>query len=345
MKRYLHHLPTFIAVIAAIAGTLAVLHAWQLPPFTSSIVRTENAYVRGHVAAIAPQLSGHIVEVPVRDFAEVEAGDVLVRIDDRIYRQRLAQAEAALDGARAQLDNSEQSIHAAEAGVQVQRAAVAAAEASLQTAQSDTERNTSLETRGVISSSNADQSRLALEQAKAQLAQSRAQLAVAEENVKSATVQRGSLEAAVNSARATVELARLDVENTIIRAPVAGRLGQVSAQVGQYVSAGTQLVSLVPPDVWIIANVKETDLHGMATGQSVRIDVDALDGEQFAGHIESFSPAAASEFSLLSASNATGNFIKITQRVPVRIAIDADQPESKKLAPGMSVVVSVNRSG
>lgn len=146
----------------------------------------------------------------------------------------------------------------------------------------------------------------------------------------------------IESAKGAVELAQIDLGNTIIRAPEDGRLGQITACVGQYVTPGTALVSHVGKDVWIIANFKETQLHGMRVGERASFTVDALGGQTFTGRIEAFSPATASEFSLLPASNAIGNFTKIAQRLPARIAIDPGQERSEFLTAGMSVVITID---
>ncbi len=146
----------------------------------------------------------------------------------------------------------------------------------------------------------------------------------------------------MESAEAAVQLARIDLDNTEITAPVDGRLGEVSARLGQYVTAGTRVATIVPDKVWVVANFKETQVRGMKVGQPVKFTVDALGDAPLSGRIEDFSPATGSEFSVLAASNATGNFIKIAQRIPVRIAIDPDQPLADSLAPGMSVVARID---
>ncbi|MHC0053610.1 HlyD family secretion protein [Actibacterium sp. D379-3] len=343
MKKHIkRHFPTFLALFLGVAGIVIVLYAWQLPPFRNTVATTENAYVRGRITSISPQLSGYVADVPVTDFQEVEAGQVLVRLDDRQYRQRLAQAVATVQAARAALDNSEQESHSATASLHLREAALDSAQAALASAQSDWKRVTELQERGVISVSSADKTELALRQAESQVSQAQSQIEVAREALKSVEVQRQSLLAGVASAEAAVELARIDLENTVIRAPEAGRLGQIGTRVGQYVSAGSALMSHVAQDIWIIANFKETQLHGMTVGQPVTFTVDALQDRAFTGHIEHFAPATASEFSLLSGSNATGNFTKIAQRLSVRIEIDPDQPQREVLAPGLSVVVHID---
>ncbi|WP_156503112.1 HlyD family secretion protein, partial [Tistrella mobilis] len=185
----------------------------------------------------------------------------------------------------------------------------------------------------------------ARDQAVAALAQAEAAVEVAKQDLQSVIVGRGTLDAAVEAARAAVRLARIDLDNTRITAPVDGRMGEIGVRLGQYVTAGTQLAAIVPADRWIIANFKETQLSGMRPGQPVSFTVDALPGQSFRGRIERFSPATGSEFAVLKPDNATGNFTKVAQRLPVRIAIDGDQPALDGLAPGLSVVVRVDTEG
>ena len=340
-----HILPTAIALIIAAAAVLLLLYTWHLPPFHEAEPSTENAYVHGRITTMAPQLSGYVSAVEVQDFDEVSAGDVIARIDDRIYRQRLAQAEAAHQSAVSALQVARQNVKSAEAVARSNEASLAAARSALETAQSSWDRAAALRDRGVTSQSSADQSELQLQQARAQVAQAEAQLDVQQEAINSATVALSTREADIASAAAAVELARIDLSNTVIRAPQDGRLGQVGVRVGQYVTAGTALVSNVGKDRWVIANFKETALHGMRPGQKARFTVDALQDRAFTGTVEAFSPATASEFSVLPSTNATGNFTKIAQRLPVRIAIDPGQDMAESLAPGLSVVVQVDTKG
>ncbi|GLK66324.1 biotin/lipoyl-binding protein [Paracoccus kondratievae] len=337
-----HLIPTLIALIAGIAGLLIVLYAWHLPPFRPAHPQTENAYIRGQLTSISPQLSGYVATVEVQDFQAVREGQVIARIDDRQYRQKLAQAQAALQGAQAALEIQRQSVHSARASLQSAEAALRSAEAARDTAKSNWDRAQALQSRGVTAQSSADQSELALRQAEAAVTQAESAIAVARENVAGAEVGLASKRAGIASARAEVELARIDLDNTVIRAPADGRLGQVGVRVGQYVTAGTVLVSHVGPEVWVIANFKETELHGMRLGDRASFTVDAMRHRAFTGRIEAFSPATASEFSLLSSSNATGNFTKVAQRLPVRIAIDPGQEMAEYLEPGLSVVVTVD---
>ena len=337
-----HLIPTLIAIAAGLAGLLIVLYAWHLPPFQSSQPQTENAYIRGKVTSLAPQLSGYIAGVEVQDFQPVTKGQVIARIDDRQYKQKLAQAQAALLGAEAALKIQNQSVHSAQAGQQSAEAAMRAAEAARDTAKSNWDRASALQTRGVTAQSSADQTELALRQAEAAVTQAESAIAVARENVNGAQVGLAARQAEIASAQAAVELAQIDLSNTVIHAPADGRLGQVSVRLGQYVTAGTALVSLVGNDIWVIANFRETELSGIAVGDRASFTVDAMQGRVFTGRVEAFSPAAASEFSLLSASNATGNFTKVAQRLPVRISIDPGQERAEFLEPGLSVVVTVD---
>lgn len=340
-----HILPTIIAAVIGLAGVLLVLFAWHLPPFSHSEPTTENAYIRGKVTTLSPKLTGYLSEVAVADFQTVKKGDLIARIEDNTYRQNLAKAEAALASTQAAMRVSEESILSAEAVGRSDQAALESAQSSLAIATSDAERSRALQQRGVTSKSDADQIELTLQKAHATLRQAEAQIDVQKEAIATAKLQISARQAEIDSAAAAVELAKIDLQNTEIRAPEDGKLGQVAARVGQYVSAGTALVSHVGKDVWVIANFKETELHGMREGQAVRLAVDALGGRVFSGKVASFSPATASEFSVLSGSNATGNFTKIAQRLPVRISIDPDQEMDQYLVPGLSVEVRVATGG
>ncbi|MDN5569284.1 MAG: HlyD family secretion protein [Paracoccus sp. (in: a-proteobacteria)] len=332
-------LPTAIALVLGIAGVFLLLFAWHLPPFQASVPTTENAYLRGKVTSVAPQVSGYVAAVEVQDFDTVKEGDVIARIDDRIPRQKLAQAEAQLQAANAALKVAEQNIVSSEASARANQAGVEAAGSALETAQSEAERSGRLLDRGVTSQSSTDQAQLALQQAMAAQTQARAQLDVQNESIQSARVALDARRADITSAEAAVELARIDLDNTVIHAPTDGRLGQISVRVGQYVTPGTGLVSHVGNDLWVIANFRETNLTGLSEGQGVTFTVDALQGQEFTGKVQSFSPATASEYSLMSGTNATGNFTKIAQRLPVRVSIDAGQDGMDRLRPGMSVIV------
>lgn len=335
-----------VLVLIALVGVGLVLHAWRLPPFDGGPQTTDNAYVRGQVTVISPQVSGYVTSVEVQDFQTVQPGQLLATIDDRIYRQRLDQAQAALHSAEAALANSAQSQASARGSVAQTRASIAGAESAVTKARADAQRVRTLFAGGWVAQAQVDTAQNALRAAEAQLAAARAAEGVAQTGVTSAVVSRGSLEAAVENAHAQVRLAQIDLDNTRITAPRAGRLGEVAVRVGQQVTVGTQLTALVPDTVWITANMKETQMRDIRVGQSVEISVDALGGQPLKGRVERISPAAGSEFSVIRPDNATGNFTKVAQRIPVRISIDPGQDGAARLAPGMSVVARIDvRSG
>ena len=332
----------FIAL--AVIGVLLILCAWRLPPFTSSIEATENAYVRGQTTIIAPQVNGYVAQVLVQDFDTVRAGQVIARIDDRIYRQRVEQAIAARAGQVATLANAAQSQRSSEATLGGQGAAVLNARAQLQRAQADMGRVDDLVKEGSVSLRERDQTLAALRQAEAGVLQAQAQRSVAAEQVRTVQVGRGGLKAAVSGGDAAVRLAQIDLANTVIRAPQEGRLGEVGVRLGQYVTAGTQLTTLVPPKVWVSANFKEAQTALIRPGQRATVRVDALGGAELRGTVERLSPAAGSEFSVIRPDNATGNFVKVAQRITVRIALDPRDPMYQRLSPGMSVEARVDTS-
>ncbi|MBF8793253.1 HlyD family secretion protein [Pseudomonas monteilii] len=326
----------------ALAGVLLVLYAWRLPPFGSAIESTENALVRGQVTIIGPQLAGYIVDVPVHDFQFVKHGDLLVQLDDRIYKQRLAQAIAQLKQQQATLANNLQQRRSAEATIAQRQAAITDAGAQADKARADLRRNQALISDGSVSRRELDLARASHAAAVASLAQAKAALEIARQDRETVVVNHASLEASVENAKAAVELARIDLDNTRVTAPRDGQLGQIGTRLGAYVNSGAQLMALVPETLWVIANMKETQMANVRIGQPTTFTVDALNHLKLHGHVQQISPATGSEFALLQADNATGNFVKIAQRIPVRITVDPDQPEAKRLRPGMSVVVSID---
>jgi len=342
MSKFLRPSATFLAVLLGVLGVTLALYAWRLPPFETTVETTDNAYVRGQVTIMSPQLAGYVVDVPVQDYQEVRRGQLLVRLDDRIYVQKLEQARATLAAQQAALANSQQQQASAEARIRASEAALEGAKVALEIATKNWQRVEPLLRSGVVTASEADKIRSAVDQARASHTQAEANLEVAKQDLQATIVSRGSLEAAVQGAQAAVHLAQIDLENTRIVAPQDGRLGEVGARIGQYVSAGTQLVAVVPARKWVVANFKETQLADMKIGQPVTMSVDALHHAELTGYIEQFSPAAGSEFSVLKADNATGNFTKVAQRLPLRIAINPDQALASRLAPGMSVIVTID---
>jgi multidrug resistance efflux pump len=281
----------------------------------------------------------------VRDFADVSAEQPLVLIDDRIYRQRVEQAQAQVGAQQATLANSRQTARSRAASLAAQDAAVANANAQLMRAQADMNRVNDLVTDGSVSLRERDQTLAALRQAQAQVQQAEAAREIARQDIRTVEVGRGGQQAGVSGAEAARQLARIDLANTVVRAPESGRLSEVGVRLGQYVTAGSQLMFLVPPETWVIANFKEAQTARMAVGQTASFTVDGLANARLTGRVERISPAAGSEFAVLKADNATGNFTKVPQRIAVRIRVDAGQRLSQRLRPGMSVQARVNTAG
>jgi multidrug resistance efflux pump len=334
-----------LIIVAGAAALLAVLYAWKLPPFDTGAQITDNAYVRGRTTVVAPQVSGYVVAVEARDYARVEGGKVLVRIDDRQYRAKVEQATAALEAQNAALANLTQAHASKVAALQGQVAAVLSARAQLLRARTDLGRVDDLVTDGSVSQRERDQLRAGLAQAEAQVLQSQAAQEIARQDVRTVEVNREGVKAQIDAAAAQLRSARIDLENTEIHAPEKGQLGEVGVRLGQYVTNGTQLLQLVPADRWVIANYKETQTAGMRPGMAAWVTVDALGGKRFKGRIGEMAPATGAEFSVVKPDNGTGNFVKIPQRIGVRIVIDADQPGIQDLLPGMSVEAHVDVRG
>ena len=331
-----------LMALVALVGVVAILYAWQLWPFSGRVAVTENAYIRGQITVLAPQVNGYVTEVLVQDFEEVIRGQPLVRIDDRQYRQLVEQRRAELAAQRFQLENLEQTLASNRATLASRRAELSAAEAELQRALADERRVNELAERGSVSIRERDQIRATARAAGANVKQGEAAIAIAEQTLKASEVSRGGLQAQVEIAQAALKRARIDLDNTAIEAPRDGRVSEVTVRQGQYVAAGTQLLYLVPEQLWVIANYKETQTFAMRPGQPVTIEVDALDGARLRGRVQRMAPATGSEFAVLRPDNATGNFTKVVQRIPVRISIDPDQPLSERLRPGLSVITSVD---
>ncbi|MFZ3144226.1 HlyD family secretion protein [Psychrobacter glacincola] len=339
-KKSLFNLGLLIALI--VIGVALILYAWKLPPFTPTVQQTNNAFVKGQTTIISPQVSGYVTEVAVKDFANVAAGDLLVKIDDRTFQQQLEQAQANIDIALTNRSSNAQDTGTSQAQIQAREADVYSAKVSVDSAREDVNRYQGLVAIGAVSRADVAHAEAQLAKAQAGVQQAEANLQVAVEGSKKTTASRSSLDANIKNAEAAAKQAQINVDNTIIRAPESGQLSQLIVKTGQYVTAGTQLMYIVPKGVWIIANFKETQVANMTIGEAATIHVDALGGTQFSGRVSNISPATGSEFSAGAANPATGNYIKIAQRIPVRIDLDSNQPELARLRPGMSVSVDVD---
>lgn len=339
-KKSYFNLGLLIALI--IIGILLILYAWKLPPFTPTVQQTNNAFVKGQTTIISPQVSGYVTEVAVQDFENVQAGDLLVKIDDRAFLQQLEQAQANIEVAMTDRSSNAQDTGTSQAQIEARKADLYSAKVSVDSAREDVKRYQGLDAIGAVSKAEVAHAQAQLAQAQAGVQQAEANLQVALEASKKTSGSRSSLDANIKNAEAVAKQAQINLDNTIITAPESGQLSQVSVKAGQYVSAGTQLMYVVPKGVWIIANFKETQVANMTVGEPATIHVDALDGIKFRGHVSNISPATGSEFSAGAANPATGNYIKIAQRIPVRIDLEQGQPELAQLRPGMSVSVDVD---
>jgi multidrug resistance efflux pump len=324
---------------------MVTLYAWRLPPFSDAVITTENALVRSHVTLIGTQLAGYVTSVNVDDFEQVRAGQLLATIDDRSFLEKCAQAKAVLASQQAALRNWQQQRLSAQAGVERATAELNSAQAQAAKAEADMGRVDQLVGDGSLSLRERDASSASRSFARAGVAQAKAMLEIARQNLQAVIVNHDALRATVSGAAAALRAAQVDLDNTRIVAPSDGRLGQVAVRRGAYVNAGAQLMGVVPAQLWVIANYKETQMNRVRIGQPATVRVDALDGVLFRGRVERISPAAGSEFATLPADNATGNYVKIAQRIPVRISIDPRQAAIERLGPGMSVVVSIDTNG
>jgi multidrug resistance efflux pump len=331
-----------VALVLVLAGVTAVLSAWQLPPFATAVVKTDNAYVRGHTTVISPQVSGYISEIAVVDYQDIKQGQELLRIDDRVYKAQVSQAQANLDLSLANLANNQQAIAQRVSDIVTAEARIASTTAQLAKAKADLRRAVQLAAQGSGSVSGQDSAQAAQDSAAAAVKEAQAGRESAAQAKIAAEVNRKALEANVESARAQLQLAQINLGYTSVAAPEAGRLSDVGARKGQYVTSGSQLTFLVPSVRWVIANFKEAQTAEIRPGQHAWFVVDALAGARFEGTVQEVSPAAGSEFSVLRNDNAIGNFTKIPQRISVKIEIKPYQPNVERLGPGMSVEASVD---
>jgi membrane fusion protein (multidrug efflux system) len=307
---------------------------------------TDDAYVDGDVTVMAPKVAGNVVEVAVGDNRMVAAGDVLVRIDPRDFQARVDEARAIVAARSAALAQLDERVAVQQAMETQASAAIASAQADLKRARLDFDRSAKLVRSDFVSRKLYDTADADATKAAAGVRGSGAQLAAAKHQLAVLEAERAVASAQLDQARAQLTLAETDLEATVIRAPVAGMIGNRAVRVGQYVRPGQQLLAVVPlATVWVDANFKETQLAAMRPGQRAEITVDAFPGVVVEGRVDSMSPASGARFSLLPPENATGNFTKVVQRVPVRISVAPDNPLAGRLRPGLSVVVRVDTRG
>ncbi|MFB6414891.1 MULTISPECIES: HlyD family secretion protein [Bradyrhizobium] len=303
---------------------------------------TDDAYVKADSTIIAPKVSGYIAKVLVGDNEKVRAGQALAKIDDRDFKAALDQAEADVAAGEASVRNIDAQLELQQPIIEQSTADVTSAGANLKFAQEERARYDDLMKSGSGTIQRAQQTDAALRASSAQLQHAKSGLLAAQRKIDVLTTQRAQATAQLERARAVAQQAALNLSYTEINAPVDGTVGARSLRVGQYVQAGTQLMAVVPLDaVYVVANFKETQLTHVRPGQPVELHVDSFRNKTLRGHVDSLSPASGLEFALLPPDNATGNFTKIVQRVPVKIVLD-DHSLTGLLRPGMSAVPTVN---
>jgi len=328
---------------AVVAGVVYGGHWWSVGRF---IEDTDDAYVGGDVTVIGPKVPGYITQVAVTDNQVVHAGDLLVKIDDRDYRAALAKADGAVAAQQALLANLDATEKLQEAVIRQAQASVVAADAETQRSRDDETRYRDLSSRSAVSIESAQRADATYKTARAGSDKAQAALIAAQRQIDVIESQKQQARAALQQAKAEQDIARLNEGYTELRAPVDGVVGNRRARTGAYAAAGTQLLSVVPSHgLWVDANFKEDQLARMSAGQAVEIRADVMPGRVFHGHLASLAPATGAQFSVLPPENATGNFTKVVQRVPVRVVLDSKDDALGVLRPGLSVVAEVDTRG
>ncbi|HVJ43060.1 MAG TPA: HlyD family secretion protein [Dongiaceae bacterium] len=312
---------------------------WTIGQYQQS---TDDAYVKADFTVVAPKVAGYIAEVLVQDNQQVKAGQLLARIDDRDFRTALDQARADVTATEAAIHHLDAEVSLQQSVIDQEKANITAAEAALKFAQADRDRYQDLVKTGSGTLQRAQQTEAALGEKTAELQGSRAGLVAAQKQIDVLAAERANAVAQHDHNLAVAHQAELNLSYTTITAPVDGTVGARSLRVGQYVQAGSQLMAVVPLHaVYVVANFKETQLTYVRSGQPVAVEVDSFPGVKLSGHVDSLAPASGLEFSLLPPDNATGNFTKIVQRIPVKIVFDNDALAGL-LRSGMSVTPTID---
>jgi membrane fusion protein, multidrug efflux system len=338
-KNFLRRRPVVSAIGAALLAALlggGYLYVYYAGHFKS----TDDAFIAARQSALAPKVSGYITAVPVTDNEHVDAGHVIARIDDRDYRTALDQAEAQVAAAQASIENIDAQLDVQQAQINANQAQVDQAQASLVFAQQQAERYRHLEQTGYGTVQNSEQYTSQLHQQQAALQSAQATLNLAQRQLGALKAQRKSAVASLAQAQAQDDQAKLNLSYTTVTAAQPGRVVNLGAAVGQFTQPGTNLSMFVPDEIWVTANFKEIQLDRMRPGEPVTLQIDAYPGRVIHGHVDSVQPGSGTAFSLLPAQNATGNYVKIVQRVPVKIVMD-HPPADVAIGPGMSVVPTV----
>lgn len=338
-------IPLFAVIVALAFVALATLRfdEWV----GNAVVQTTNdAYVRAELTRLASRVSGEVLTVAVTDFQRVKAGDLLIQIDPADYEAQVAQSEAAVAAAQAVLDNLANQIELQYATIAQAEASRLSAEALEIEAKQEQERQQSLTQTEAGTRQRLEQAVAGLAKAQADVRASRAVIAAQQHQLEVLQGTKKQRAADLDATKATLASAKLKLSYTKITAPFDGVVGERQVQPGDYVNIGTNLINVVPlPKVYVIANYKETQLTHVAPGQPVEITVDSFPRERLRGRVERIAPATGAQVALLPPDNATGNFTKVVQRIPVRIQLDDNQPLLARLVPGMSVVTRIDTKG
>ena len=330
------------ALLAALLIVLLAIAFFIWSSMTRADYRTDDAWVSADYTLVAPKISGYISHVAVQDNQRVQAGDLLATLDDRDYRVALESAKAQLQLSQAKLASILAQREQQQAVIAQNKAAVNASQATLSYAGQNAERYHRLLQSGTATADEQQKASSTMRSAAAQVAQNQAAALAAEKAMGILSASQKQAEADIAAAQAALDQAQLNLSYTRITAPVSGMVGQRTLRQGAWVSAGTRLLALVPLEQsYIVANYLETQLDKVKPGQAVEISVDALSGQHFHGHVESIAPATGATFSAIAADNATGNFTKVVQRLPVKIILDGGQPGLAQLRVGMSVVPEI----
>ena len=329
-----------VAAILLVGVIIWGIRWWTYGRFIES---TDDAYLQADSMTIAPKVSGYVAEVLVGDNEAVKAGQPLVKLDNRQYQAILEQANATISARKADIERGAADLLQEKADITGAQAKLEGSKATQAYAESQVKRYEPLVSTGAESGEKLEELRNALRQANASVGADSAALDASQRKPASTQAQVDQAKAQLEAAQASARQSQLDLGDTTITSPLSGRVGDRAVRVGQFAQPGTRLMTIVPvQDIYLTANFKETQIGLMRPGQPATIKVDALRGADLHGTVVSFSPGTGSEFALLPAQNATGNFTKIVQRVPVRIRIDATQATRQVLVPGLSVTVKVD---
>jgi membrane fusion protein (multidrug efflux system) len=331
--------------IVAVAAVLVALFATRWDDWVGARAdqSTDDAYVRGDITPMSAKVEGYVKAVPIGDFQLVKAGQLLVEIDDEDYQARITQAEADQLGAQAAIENLKARKALQHATIEQAESAIAATRADVERTRLETARQRSLVASTFGTPQRLEQAVADEKRYEANLTRNQAELDGQHRQLAVLDTQEEQLRADFKAKRALLALAKINLDDTHIVAPVDGMVGERQVRVGQYARVGTQVITVVPlTNVWVVGNFKETQMTRVAIGQPADVAVDSFPGVVIHGKVDSISPASGSQFSLLPPDNATGNFTKVVQRIPVKIVLDPDHPLAGQLRPGMSVIATIH---